>query len=308
MVAWGLNASGQASVPTAVAAAGGAIGIAAGFAHTVALLKTGTLIGWGSNAEGQLNFSSALSRVVGFSAGSVNSLVLNAENGPGPRQAKASAQVVNGFLVGISVTDGGTGYFEAPAVRVEGLGSGAFAVASVENGSVSSIHVTSAGSGYTGIVTIVIDPPPQVPRRAQAVAEIVNGFVVGINVVDGGYGFTNAPTVLLFGGGGTGATARAIVNDGVIVGIEVISSGIGYQFPPEVIIGSPFPSVRLGVRISKIAVDLQLKLGERYQLESSNNLLDWDEAGAPFVAERENMTVEFPVNEVGRYFRLLEFP
>jgi hypothetical protein len=51
----------------------------------------------------------------------------------------------------------------------------------------------------------------QVQRTATATATVINGSVVAYTVTDGGLGYTEPPVVTLVGGGGTGATAVALV-------------------------------------------------------------------------------------------------
>jgi hypothetical protein len=81
---------------------------------------------------------------------------------PVPDQAFATPQVFNGFVVGATVTAGGSGYVATPAVNIFGdVGSNAMAVASINGGAVTGITITSAGIGYTNNpVTVQIDPPP----------------------------------------------------------------------------------------------------------------------------------------------------
>ncbi|HEY9173312.1 MAG TPA: formylglycine-generating enzyme family protein [Verrucomicrobiae bacterium] len=77
------------------------------------------------------------------------------------RDAAATATVLYGFVVSVTVTDGGSDYVEPPTVAFSGGGgSGATAVASVTNGAVSRIQVVSAGSGYTNAPTVVISRTP----------------------------------------------------------------------------------------------------------------------------------------------------
>ena len=77
------------------------------------------------------------------------------------RQAAAVATVVNGFIVGFTVTDGGSGYTAAPAVRITDVsGSNAVAQAQVDGGAVTSVTVVNPGSGYSSNPTVTIDPPP----------------------------------------------------------------------------------------------------------------------------------------------------
>jgi hypothetical protein len=82
---------------------------------------------------------------------------------PVPAQAFATPQVVNGFVVGATITAGGSGYVTTPAVNISGnAGSNATAVASIGGGAVTNITIINAGSGYTNQVTVQIDPPPAV--------------------------------------------------------------------------------------------------------------------------------------------------
>ncbi len=77
------------------------------------------------------------------------------------RSATATPTVANGFVIAVTITDGGTGYTNAPQVTISGGGgSGAVAIATVLNGSVDKVIVQNAGSGYTGIPAVVIDSPP----------------------------------------------------------------------------------------------------------------------------------------------------
>jgi hypothetical protein len=70
--------------------------------------------------------------------------------------------VVNGFVVGITVTEGGAGCPRPPLVTITGGGgSGASAEASVSDGAVVAIAVTGAGRGYTSVPEVVIATPQQ---------------------------------------------------------------------------------------------------------------------------------------------------
>jgi hypothetical protein len=97
------------------------------------------------------------------------------------RRASAVTQVVNGFVVGVSIEEGGQGFTAPPLVDILGNGSGAKAVAAVSNGRVTEIQVTSPGAGYTGTVTVRIADPPRAPSLAIAVQTVR----VTLNVVEG---------------------------------------------------------------------------------------------------------------------------
>ena len=157
----------------------------------------------------------------------------------GQRTATAVPTVVNGFVVSITVTDGGSGYTAAPTITIsEGGGSGAIAVATINNGAVNQIIVTDSGSKYTGTPTVLISAPPS-SRTATATASVVNGFVVSITVTDGGSGYTDVPTVTISGGNGSGASAVATISDGAVNQIIVQNAGKGYPSTPTVTISPP---------------------------------------------------------------------
>ena len=64
------------------------------------------------------------------------------------------------------------------------------------------------------------------------------GFqVVDIQIANSGKGYTQAPTITLTGGGGTGATAVAFVNNQRLTNIRVVNPGSGYLSAPTVVIG-----------------------------------------------------------------------
>ena len=226
-----------------------------------------------------------------------------------PRIATATAQVVNGFVVGATITDAGYGYESNPVVTITGGGgTGAKATATQFNGVVTSITITNPGIGYTSAPTITIAPPPFPPRKATSTAQVVNGFVVGTKITDGGFGYDAPPAVLIVGGGGSGATAVATVANGVVTAITITNPGTGYTSAPLVRIASPPFAPKLGIETSKIFVRMSVVLGRKYQLEASTDLNNWTITGPAFIAQDEELVQEFDVNQVGRYFRINQVP
>jgi len=142
----------------------------------------------------------------------------------------------------IGVTNGGSGYTEAPNVVIDAAPAGgvnATAVAFVTTGAggVSSVTVGTVGSGYTSLPTITIDPPTVVGGiTAQAVATISGGAVVAITVTNAGSGYLTAPGVTITGGGGSSAAATAKLVTGQVSSIALTNAGAGYTSPPNVII------------------------------------------------------------------------
>jgi hypothetical protein len=80
--------------------------------------------------------------------------------------ATATANTIVGFVIGATITNGGSGYTSAPTVTISGNGTGAAATATLTDGVVTGINVTSAGSGYTTGATITI-APPVIPFRVE---------------------------------------------------------------------------------------------------------------------------------------------
>ncbi len=100
--------------------------------------------------------------------------VLGGDSGPcTPHRATAAAQVVNGLIVGATITGSGCGYTNAPVVLIQGGGgSGATATAVVSHGVVIGINITSEGFGYTSMPEIVIASPPFEPTVSISVSRV----------------------------------------------------------------------------------------------------------------------------------------
>lgn len=227
-----------------------------------------------------------------------------------PLPARAVPQVVNGFVVGGTVSDGGSGYTVAPDVTFsDASGTGAKAVATVANGSVTGIRIINPGFGYSPMTALSIAPPPSPPRAATAFARWgMSGHIVGVMVTEGGSGYSTAPVVQLVGGGGSGATAVATVVNGVVTAITIRNPGTGYTSAPAVKIAPPPIDATLDVAVSRVKLDLHLIMGVRYQLQSSADLSHWVAEGRPFVAVDGRLDREFPVGSVPQYYRIIPAP
>jgi hypothetical protein len=110
-----------------------------------------------------------------------------AEASLGPRIAMANADILNTFLVGATVADGGYGYTQPPAVKVVGGGGhGAEVMAEVSNGVVTGFTVTDPGSGYTRKPTLFVAPPSSATKAAIAISgsgrvAVVQNLIPGRN-------------------------------------------------------------------------------------------------------------------------------
>ncbi len=96
---------------------------------------------------------------------------------PVPRTAIVAPTLAAGFLVGATVTDPGSGYTEAPKVRIVGNGAvGAVVKARINSGTVTDILVESTGTPIQGPLRLEVEPPPirsLAPLRSQRGLELV---------------------------------------------------------------------------------------------------------------------------------------
>ena len=142
---------------------------------SVSTSQQGLLLGEMLSPDGtHLNFNGAIDDVRVYNRALSNDEIRDLyqfENAT-VRRATAEATVVNGFVVEITVVDGGFGFAEPPEVEVVGNGTGATAVAIVAGGRVTGFTVTNAGSGYTEGVTVRIAPPPKLPTLFIAVQSV----------------------------------------------------------------------------------------------------------------------------------------
>lgn len=103
------------------------------------------------------------------------------------RTATAEAIIIEGFVIRVTVTDGGAGYLLPPTVTISGGGgSGATAVATVANGAVVRIEVMNAGRNYVTRPLVEIGPPS--PPEAAVLESVRLQSVVTIR---GKVGTTN---------------------------------------------------------------------------------------------------------------------
>ena len=90
-----------------------------------------------------------------------------------PYRATGTVQVVNGFVVGLHLTDGGWGYTREPKIRIKDeTGKGATGHCIIENGVVTQIIIDNPGSNYSGEATILIGSPFSNSSLDIAVSEV----------------------------------------------------------------------------------------------------------------------------------------
>lgn len=147
---------------------------------------------------------------------------------------------VQGGVTAITMTNQGSGYGIAPNVTITGGGgTGAKATANLGTGAnagkIVSVTIDANGSNYTSAPTVAFSSAAML---AAATASVSGGAVQSIAITNNGTGYTSAPTVALTGGGGTGATATAVLGSGAtagqVVAINVTAPGTGYTTAPTV--------------------------------------------------------------------------
>ena len=118
-------------------------GFGTGFAQNTMFTYQGHVTDNGTNFNGTGQFKFALVTSTNISS-----------------QATATAVVTSGFVTGINVSYGGSGYVSMPTVTISGGGgSGATAHATISGGVVTAITMDTAGSGYTSPPAVTVAAP-----------------------------------------------------------------------------------------------------------------------------------------------------
>ena len=168
--------------------------------------------------------------------------------------ATAIANIFNGGVRRIIVTNRGSGYKTPPRVAISSAPSGGFTAIGIAtmisdivdcNGTISDkvqgVEIINSGYGYTVAPSISFIGGGG--SGAEAITEIANGIVGIITITNGGSGYTSAPTVTIDSPGvGIGTTSKAVAfinSSGIVTSIRIVDSGIGYTTAPNIQISSP---------------------------------------------------------------------
>lgn len=120
------------------------------------------------------------------------------------------------------------------------LTSTAKGIAQVTNGSVSNINITNTGIAYTVAPTITIGSPyPSV--TATGLANVMGGIVTSITVTNSGFGYMNPPEISIESAPiSRKATIKfqMSVNTGIGT-VEVVDGGTNYILPPTITVSLP---------------------------------------------------------------------
>lgn len=146
-------------------------------------------------------------------------------------------------LVGINITNNGSGYTSAPTITITSqtydqsngnILSGEGVVYVYPTDSNGDFIISGTGTGYdiTNPPTITISAPPSGSTATAEVFSIADGKITAfvITSVGEGYDINTLPTITISGGGGSGATAKALYHLGAGA-----SATANLTFEPDVI-------------------------------------------------------------------------
>jgi len=165
-----------------------------------------------------------------------------------------------GQIIEVTVTDPGKGYTTAyiDVDAIDGIlgpellgsgaeltvvippkGTGASIFTQGENvGKIKKLKNNNFGFNYTHDYTL--RPEITFPVNLQL---INTSILSSIKIVDPGTGYTTPPEVVITGGGGSGASAQALIKNGRISDIIIKNPGYGYSSSPDIQLKSSFTYV-----------------------------------------------------------------
>ena len=140
-------------------------------------------------------------------------------------------------------------------------------------------------------------------ETATAVATVTAGYVTGITVTSGGSGYTSEPAVTLSGGGGSGATAKAILAGDKVALILVLTAGSGYSTALTVVVEAP-PKT-LGVKLEMVPkLTVEGPVGGLARVESAASLSGpWTSWTNVMVGAEGTVLVDLSPGSAARFYR-----
>lgn len=138
----------------------------------------------------------------------------------------------------VNLTNSGESYSSSPTITVTTTGSGTGATfSSTRDGdTISLVTVTGPGSGFAvDDFAILTFTGGGSDNMATATANLsAGGGVTGVVVTNPGNGYTASTALTFSGGGGSGATAVANIQNGQIISVTIVNPGQGYTSPPTI--------------------------------------------------------------------------
>jgi len=224
--------------------------------------------------------------------------------------------VMSGYVSKINVTNGGSNYTCAPNVIISGS-NGIDAKATAVMTEFNQLHSIAITDDYTQkfeTTPVVRIETSNYGSGATAIAKLkTSGSIGRIELSNAGLGYTQAPSVLINGGGGTGAVAYATLNNDGSINIEVLEEGSGYTSEPTIEISAPdaggTQAVATAVRVFEISEIVLTNTGSGYDIVSNANgtysnqpyvYIDNNQLNTNEVIVRPNMSItEVTIDEPG---------
>lgn len=177
--------------------------------------------------------------------------------------ATFTGTVSDGALVGVTVTNPGTGYVVGDYIPLTTSGGGsddqasATATISTDSG-VASVNIINPGYGYSELVRVTASGGG---ASTQATFSVVgqSGVITAVNVENPGIGYTSVPTLtvtdLATGAVGSGASLTAVLQSGQISGTTILGGGTNYTSPPTITVLGDGSGAILQANISASVLD-----------------------------------------------------
>lgn len=208
--------------------------------------------------------------------------------------ATGTANIADGRVTSITITDAGSGYDPAalPAITIDAPPAGgtqATAVVRPSGSSVNSVSIVSNGVDYA-YAPAVIFSAPQVANGVRAEGTAIYDAnikgIVGVQITNPGSGYTVTPTITFDPGSGADLQAR-FVGRGVS-SVEVTNGGAKYSAAPQVLFTSPTGSGAAGnaVVVDGKVVSIEItNAGSGYDTPPSVSLVSGQDAEAYAVVD-----------------------
>ena len=166
--------------------------------------------------------------------------------------AIATARAISSTGLSIGITEPGSGYLSPPTIYIaSGMASWEFFPNLNASNAQESfcLYYGNADKAYASAYCMAtsISMEASMGEAVSFSAEMfgresfdqLGNTVASIFVTNGGSGYTSTPTVAITGGGGSGATADALLTGSRVTGITVTARGSGYTSAPAVEIAAP---------------------------------------------------------------------
>jgi hypothetical protein len=165
----------------------------------------------------------------GYLPSDAQQILLTASGGGGPTSAYGTAVIVDGALVAINITNGGSGFTSVPGITIaDGTGTGAQAIVTgLSGGTITAITMIDCGSNYSAPTFATVGGGG---AGLVATGVLDNGVINSYVIATGGGPYLEAPQVFFLGPSGTGAQATAIIDStGAVTGLD-FGKGLGSGF------------------------------------------------------------------------------